>query len=93
MSDAEWFLQKLRRGVADKKAAGAGMTEIAYHCGVSVTIMYDYLKGKSVPRLESFVAMGRYFGWESPFEEHDAEGADSRWFTQTRPDLRERVTV
>lgn len=61
---SELFLLRLRRSVADKKAAGVGMTEIAYHCGLSVTILYDYLKGKSVPRLPHFVRMAHYFGWD-----------------------------
>jgi hypothetical protein len=90
----EWFVQKLRQAVADKKAEGATPTMIAFHCGVSVAMLYDYLKGKSLPSVDRWLQMCDYFGWPLPFgPEEGVIIAHSPWNAQTGSDQREHSAV
>lgn len=87
----EWFVAKLGASVKAKRAEGAGMTEIAYKCGVSTQMLYAYLRGEGEPKIGTYIAMGRYFGWEHPLSgESGAVAEHSTWSAQTPFDLGER---
>ena len=92
----DWFVKKLTEAVKEKRAAGAGMTEIAFHCGVSTQMLYSYLRGEGDPKVSTYMEMTRYFGWSHPFvDEEPAEEASghSAWSVQTPPDQQERVLM
>ena len=92
----DWFVTKLQASVKEKRAAGAGMTEIAFRCGVSTQMLYSYLRGEGHPKIDTFVEMARYFGWPIPFmgeEPGEEASGHSAWSVQTPPDLGERVLM
>ena len=87
-----WFVEKLQAGVDEKVAAGAGMTEIAFHCGVSTQMLYSYLRGEGNPKVTTYVKMAQYFGWPHPLMGEDpgaAASGHSAWSVQTPPDQQE----
>ena len=92
----DWFVKRLQAGVDEKVATGAGMTEIAFHCGVSTQMLYSYLRGEGNPKVTTYVKMARYFGWEIPGLDEEggvAAAGHSAWSVQTHPDQHERVLM
>jgi len=93
-AELDWFVAKLRASVNEKKTAGAGMTEIAFRCGISNQMLHAYLRGMGQPKIGTYVNMARYFGWDHPLAgEGDAATGHSRWRTQTAPDLGEHALM
>ena len=87
----DWFVAQLRESVKEKRAGGAGMTEIAYRIGVSNQMLHAYLRGDGEPKMGTYLTMVRYFGWDHPLEDElDAAGGHSRWSTQTASELAEQ---
>ena len=93
----DWFVKRLQAGVDEKIAAGAGMTEIAFHCGVSTQMLYSYLRGDGNPKVTTYVKMARYFGWDHlPLDDEEpgaAASGHSAWSVQTPPDQQELVLM
>ena len=92
----DWFVKKLTEAVKEKRAAGAGTTEIAFHCGVSTQMLYSYLRGEGNPKITTYVKMAQYFGWPHPLmgeDPGDTASGHSAWSVQTHPDQHERVLM
>ena len=90
-----WFVRQLSESVKDKRGTGAGMTEIAYKCGISTQMLYAYLRGDGEPKIGTYIAMARYFGWDHPLTgEDDVAVADHfPWNAQTPSDLGKQVVM
>ena len=93
-TNLDWFVTQLWASVKEKRATGAGMTEIAFRIGVSNQMLHAYLRGMGQPKIGTYVNMARYFGWDHPLAgEGDAAAGHSRWRTQTAPDLGEHALM
>ena len=90
-TNLDWFVTQLQKSVLEKRAEGAGMTEIAFRIGVSVQMLHLYLRGGGEPKMGTYLTMVEYFGWDHPLRgEGDVASGHSRWSTQTASDQAEQ---
>ena len=62
--ELEWFAEQLTASVKAKRDEGAGMTEIAFKAGVSVQMLYAYMRREGEPKIRTYDSMAEYFGWK-----------------------------